>query len=96
MPTSAVNVGPPDTLDIDILVNATSLGMQETDPLPIAETMLRPGLLAAEIIMRPEETAFLRVAKKQGATLQYGRHMLEEQKGLMADFLQMEQAPFRS
>jgi shikimate dehydrogenase len=89
MPQAAVRAGEADAAGCDMVVNATGLGMRETDPLPIAETMLRPGLLAAELIMRPEETSFLRAARKQGAAVHYGRHTLEGQKTLMAEFLRM-------
>jgi len=61
--------GKADTTGCDMVINATGLGMRETDPLPIAETMLRPDLLAVEIIMKPEETAFLHAAGKRGAAL---------------------------
>jgi shikimate dehydrogenase len=93
MPEAAVRQGEADTAGCDMVINATGLGMRETDPLPIAETMLRPGMLAAELIMQPEETSFLRAARKQGAAVHYGRHMLEGQKLLMAGFLRMEQKP---
>jgi len=85
--STRIEVGLPEVGAADIVINATSLGMREGDPLPLAENYLTPGVLAVEIIMRPEMTRFLSVAKQQGAHIHFGRYMLEEQVRLMADFM---------
>ena len=37
--------------------------------------------------MIPVETALLKAAKAQGAQVHYGRHMLDEQIALIADYI---------
>lgn len=71
----------------DMVVNATSLGMRADDPLPIAASQLPPGLLVAEIIMKPEMTALLQTAQENGCTIHLGRHMLDCQANLMGEFM---------
>ncbi|MCX8506733.1 MAG: shikimate dehydrogenase [Alphaproteobacteria bacterium] len=78
--------GVPNTKEIDILINATSLGLKEDDPLPIAEEQLRPGMMVAEIIMQPVETKLLRTAKARGADIHYGEPMLRCQLPMMLEF----------
>jgi shikimate dehydrogenase len=69
------------------VVNATSLGMKATDPLPVDACLLTPNMIVAEIIMKPALTPLLAKAKEQGCTVHYGRHMLDEQVRLMAEFI---------
>ena len=44
-------------------------------------------MTVAEIIMKPETTPLLAAAKARGCTIHYGRHMLDEQVRLIADFI---------
>ncbi len=71
----------------EIVVNATSLGMRPGDPLPLDPAWLAPGVLAAEIIIVPEQTAFLEAAAARGCQVQRGRPMLLAQIALMAAFM---------
>lgn len=82
-----VSVGLPQVGGVDMIINATSLGMNPTEPLPIDESFFTPNVLAVEIIMRPEMTGFLLTAQQKGASIHLGKHMLEEQVRLMADFM---------
>ena len=86
-PTSRVMVGDFNPAGYDLVVNATSLGMQPEDPLPIDPAGLSAETLVAEIIMKPETTALLAVAKERGCPVHYGRHMLDAQVRLIAGFL---------
>lgn len=85
--SARVEVGMPEPKIADIIINATSLGMHDSDPLPVAEDFLTPAVLAVEIIMRPAMTRFLTVAEQKGAHIHLGKHMLKEQVRLMADFM---------
>lgn len=76
-----------DPTGFDLIINATSLGMRSDDPLPLDATLLTPEMIVAEIIMKPEETALLTAAQKQGCAVHYGRHMLDHQVRLMVDFM---------
>lgn len=66
--------------DVDLLVNATSIGLGDKDALPDVEMAgLRPGLVVADIIPNPPATALLRAAAAAGATTLDGLGMLVNQ-----------------
>lgn len=71
----------------DLVVNGTTLGMRVDDPLPLDISTLGPDMIVAEVIMEPETTALLHAAQKAGCRTHLGRHMLEHQLELMADFM---------
>jgi len=71
----------------DLLVNATSLGMKDTDPLPIDIAGISAEQVVAEIIMTPEITALLAQAQAKGCKVQFGLPMLRSQAALMAKFV---------
>lgn len=79
-------LGSADAAGYDIIVNATSLGMKESDPLPLDAASLRPGQLVAEIIMKPEMTALLQTARSAGCRIHLGKHMLDEQVRQMVSY----------
>lgn len=84
-------VGPkPD--GFDLIVNATSLGMKETDPLPMNLDDLLPSQVVAEIIMKPETTAMLRHAQARGCKIQFGLPMLSSQAELMIQFMRISES----
>ncbi len=83
----------PNPAGYDIVLNATSLGMKPDDPLPLDVTPLIPGQTVVEIIMKPEMTPILIEAQKRGCAVHLGRHMLDHQVRLMADFLRLEDGP---
>jgi shikimate dehydrogenase len=69
----------------DLVVNATSLGMQEGDALPVDVAGLGPGMVAAEVVVAPETTPFLAAARARGAVVHGGMRMLEAQlEGVLA------------
>lgn len=71
----------------DMVINATSLGMAPDDPYPLDPDYLDPAMVVAEIIMKPEQTPLLLAAHNKGCTVHYGRHMLDQQIRLMAEFM---------
>ncbi|NQU18708.1 shikimate dehydrogenase [bacterium] len=68
-----------DILSKDILINATPVGMKETDPCLIKEEMLHKNLLVYDVIYNPLETKLLKLAKKVGAKTCSGLGMLLHQ-----------------
>lgn len=76
-----------DPAGYQIVVNATSLGLRETDPLPLAADQLTSDQIVAEIIMKPEWTPLLLEAKARGCTVALGAPMLDCQLPMMADYL---------
>ena len=71
----------------DLLINATSLGLNDNDPLPVDLAGVAKSTIIADIIMVPEMTNWLLAAQKQGLTIHLGRHMLDYQKDLIAHFI---------
>jgi shikimate dehydrogenase len=78
-PALALATGNADPAGHDIVVNATPLGMQEGDPLPLDATRLAPGTFVGEVVLRPEPTPLLRAATARGCQVQPGEDMLLEQ-----------------
>ncbi|MFG1343582.1 shikimate dehydrogenase [Xanthobacter autotrophicus DSM 431] len=92
-PDAPVEIGTSDPSGHDIVVNGTSLGLKDGDPLPLDATRLSPEQVVAEVIMQPEETAILAAAKAKGCRTHPGKPMLACQLELMADFLGMRALP---
>ncbi len=70
----------------DIVINATDSGLHAQDDLPLDAHALEPETIVCDIIMKPHETAFLRIARERGCTLHHGRNMLDGQMELFWDF----------
>lgn len=62
----------------DIVVNATPLGMQHGDPLPLDVTRLAPGCFVGEVVMKSAVTPFLQAARERDCVTQQGVDMLFE------------------
>lgn len=73
----------------DIALNATPVGLEPQDPLPIAIASLSPGTLVADVLMKPPMTALLVAAAAAGFRVHQGRHMLDRQLDLMFEFLKI-------
>jgi shikimate dehydrogenase len=86
-PATDVAAGAADPSGHDLVVNGTALGLHADDALPVAPRLLTPDMLVAEIVMLPETTALLEAAAARGCRIHHGRHMLDEQIRLMAEFM---------
>ncbi|NYZ11300.1 shikimate dehydrogenase [Azospirillum sp. RWY-5-1] len=86
-PSVALRVAPPDPAGFDLVVNATSLGMQPTDALPVDPARIDVGAVVAEVVMQPAVTPLLVAAQARGLAIHEGEHMLTAQLGLLAGFL---------
>lgn len=86
----------------DGLIHATPVGMEHEPGLPLAESLLRPGLWVSEIVYVPLETPLVRAARRIGCAVMDGGHMnvgqacraFELFTGFAADVARME-ANFR-
>jgi len=74
-----VATGSADPTGYNVVVNATPLGMNDGDPLPIDVSLLAPTTFVGEVVMKAEYTPFLRAAKEKGCQVQVGTDMLFEQ-----------------
>lgn len=77
-PGVEASTGHNDPEGFDLVVNATPLGMNAGDPLPVDVTRLVPGTFVGEVVMKTEMTAFLQAAKARGCRVQVGTDMLFE------------------
>jgi shikimate dehydrogenase len=78
-PELSVGTGSTDPVGYDIVVNATPLGMNEGDPLPLDMSRVDPGTFVGEVVMKQAITPFLRAAQERGCQTQVGTDMLFEQ-----------------
>jgi shikimate dehydrogenase len=78
-PALEVSTGSNDPTGHQIVVNATPMGMDLEDPLPLDVERLAPDTFVGEVVMRDEMTAFLRAAQARGCRWQVGTDMLFEQ-----------------
>jgi shikimate dehydrogenase len=77
-PKLVVRTGSNSPSGYDVVVNATPLGMKESDPLPLDVSLLAPGTFVGEVVMKEEFTPFLRAAMERGCPVQVGTDMLYE------------------
>ena len=63
----------------DLVINATPLGLQEKDPLPIEPNALRGVRAALDMVYAPGETRWVRALRAAGVTAHDGREMLVQQ-----------------
>jgi len=68
--------------DIDMIVNATPLGMNPSDPLPVPARLLAPHHIVFDCVYGPSKTALLRAADEAGARGANGLSMLLYQGAL--------------
>jgi shikimate dehydrogenase len=85
-PSCDVRAGGADPAGHDLAVNATSVGLEPGDPLPIDVSRLAPATVVAEVLMKPEKTPLLVAAERRGCPIHLGRHMLDRQVDLMFEF----------
>ena len=78
-PVLQVHTGSNDPAGHALVVNATPMGMNEGDPLPMDVSRIAPGTFVGEVVMRTEMTAFLNAARARGCPVQVGSDMLFEQ-----------------
>jgi len=62
--------------DTDLIVNATPLGMNSSDPAPVPARLLAPHHMVFDCVYGPSKTALLRAAEQAGARSANGISML--------------------
>ncbi len=78
-PDIEILTGSNDPAGFDIVVNATPMGMNDGDPLPIDISRLSAHSFVGEVVMKEEYTPLLRAAMAKGCPVQVGTDMLFEQ-----------------
>jgi shikimate dehydrogenase len=77
-PALRIATGANDPAGYDIVVNATPLGMNAGDPLPVDVARIATGTFVGEVVMQEEFTPLLRAAMGKGCPVQVGTDMLFE------------------
>lgn len=77
-PAITVSTGSNDPAGYDVVVNATPMGMNDGDPLPMDVARLDANTFVGEVVMHKEMTAFLAAAAARGCKVQVGTDMLFE------------------
>ncbi|HMA30880.1 MAG TPA: ThiF family adenylyltransferase [Casimicrobiaceae bacterium] len=77
-PKLAVDPESNDPAGCDVVVNATPLGMNDGDPLPVDVSRIAAGTFVGEVVMKEEYTPLLRAAMDKGCPVQVGTDMLFE------------------
>ncbi len=78
-PLLEVSTGSNDPAGFDIVVNATPMGMNEGDPMPMDVSRIAPTSFVGEVVMKTEMTSFLTAVQARGCRFQVGSDMLFEQ-----------------
>lgn len=79
--------------DSDLLINATPVGVKESDPCLIDENLIHKNLLVYDLIYNPAQTQLLRIAKHKGARIANGLGMLLYQGALSFELWTDKKAP---
>jgi shikimate dehydrogenase len=78
-PGLLVETGSKDPAGFELVVNASPLGMNTGDPLPMDVNRIDPSAFVGEVVMKSEMTPFLAAAAERGCRYQVGTDMLFEQ-----------------
>ncbi|CAM3150900.1 shikimate dehydrogenase [Paracoccus aminovorans] len=78
-PGIALQTGSNDPEGFDLVVNASPLGMNPDDPLPMDPERIDPATFVGEVVLKSEITPLLAAARARGCRYQIGTDMLFEQ-----------------
>jgi len=78
-PALRVRTGSNDPAGFELVVNATPMGMNDGDPLPMDVSRIAPDAFVGEVVMKHEMTGFLKAVQARGCRFQVGSDMLFEQ-----------------
>jgi len=82
-----VSAGPPDPTDCDLVCNATPMGMEDDDPLPVDTALLTASMFVGDVIAGHGVTPVIKAAESAGCKTVNGGHMVEAAQDVMADFM---------
>lgn len=68
-----------EAADSDLLINTTSVGLKADDPVPVEDSVLRPGLKVYDLVYTPNSTPLVLRARALGLEAFDGRSMLLHQ-----------------
>lgn len=85
-----VVIAVPPAEDYDLIVNATSLGMEDGDALPVPMKLLGSGMTVADVVVNRPRTELLTAAETRGCRIHSGMSMLTAQIDATINFLNLQ------
>ena len=82
-----VSAGPPDPTGCDLVCNASPMGMEHDDPLPVDASRLSSSMFVGDVIAGHGVTPFLAAAQAARCKTANGDHMVEAALDLMVEFM---------
>ena len=82
--------GEPTVEGMDILLNASPVGMLSDPRMPIEATRLPAELIVFDAIVKPEQTKLLTLAVDSGCRTVMGREMMRGQISKIVDFFELQ------
>ncbi|EHP43238.1 shikimate dehydrogenase substrate binding domain protein [Cupriavidus basilensis OR16] len=93
LPSVPIRSGDNNPSGFEVVVNATALGLRDTDPTPVPAQQLSAGTLVCEAVVRDGDTPLLKAARELGCTVHHGQWMLYGQIVEISRFLGVPLAP---
>ncbi len=91
-PETQVVVGTPTVQDMDVLFNASPVGMLGDPRLPIEVDSFPAELIVFDAIVKPEQTPLLALAESCGCPIVRGREMMRGQISKLVDYFVAQKA----
>jgi shikimate dehydrogenase len=79
--------GGPDPTGCDLVCNATPLGLEPGDPLPVEAALLTSAMFVGDVIAGHGQTPFIQAAKAADCQTANGEDMVEAGQGVITDFM---------
>ncbi|WP_115788776.1 shikimate dehydrogenase family protein [Arthrobacter silvisoli] len=87
MDSGRASAGTADPTGFDLVFNATPLGMEDKDPLPVDRSLLTSSMFVGDVVSGHGTTPLIAAARSLGCGTAAGVHMVEAVQDLMADFM---------
>src|SRR4029453_10648346 len=87
------SAGPPNPTGCDLVCNATPMGMEENDPLPVDAALLTSSMFVGDVIAGHGVTPLLEAAEAAGCQTANGGHLVEAAPEVRAHFMLRTHAP---
>jgi len=85
-PATQVVIAAPSVQGMDVLMNASPVGMLSDTRLPLAACELPANMVVFDAIVKPEQTPLLQLAEACGCMVVRGREMMRGQIARMVDY----------
>ena len=81
------NAGSPDPVGFDLVCNATPLGWNATDPLPVPVDTLKSNMFVGDVVAGSGDSPLMVAARAAGCKTSNGEQMVEAVQDMMLDFM---------